>query len=412
MHDHQHRCRRRRREADLRRRATCSSRRRRSCRASVAWLHVPLAADPDRDRGRHRHRRSRCTALRALGAPAVRRASRTRHGLGRGVRPRDGADQQLLHRHARGQAGRRGYRRRRRSRSRRRSTSCAPSPRCSRPRSGRARSSSARSSTAPSARHYSGEALVSAMGLIRLLVTFALFAIALVVVLDNLGVNVTGLVAGLGVGGIAIGLAAQGIFADLFAALAIIFDRPFRRGDAISYDTDDRHGRGDRAEIDPHPRADRRGADHLEQEPARQGNPEHHPARLSPRRVHARRGQRTPGRGAASASRMLKEIVEAQRLQVRPRRLHRRSARRAYDFDVEFDSPHADSSIRSTRATRSAWRSSRSATTKGSTSPIPTQTDLHRRARRHADPALSAGGRRRRHCNGGDGRRIRRRIQR
>jgi small-conductance mechanosensitive channel len=84
--------------------------------------------------------------------------------------------------------------------------------------------------------HYAGEALMSAMGLIRLLVTFAVFAIALVVVLDNLGVNVTGLVAGLGVGGIAIGLAAQGIFADLFAALAIIFDRPFRRGDAVSYD--------------------------------------------------------------------------------------------------------------------------------------------------------------------------------
>ncbi len=87
-----------------------------------------------------------------------------------------------------------------------------------------------------SSEHYSGEALLSAMGLIRLLVTLVLFAVALVVVLDNLGVNVTGLVAGLGVGGIAIGLAAQGIFADLFAALAIIFDRPFRRGDSISYD--------------------------------------------------------------------------------------------------------------------------------------------------------------------------------
>ena len=84
--------------------------------------------------------------------------------------------------------------------------------------------------------HYSGEALMSAMGLIRLLVSFAVFAVALVVVLSNLGVNVTGLVAGLGVGGIAIGLAAQGIFADLFAALAIIFDRPFRRGDKVSYD--------------------------------------------------------------------------------------------------------------------------------------------------------------------------------
>ncbi len=77
--------------------------------------------------------------------------------------------------------------------------------------------------------------LGSAFGLIRVLVTFALFAVALIVVLDNLGVNVTGLVAGLGVGGIAIGLAAQGIFADLFAALAIIFDKPFRVGDAITY---------------------------------------------------------------------------------------------------------------------------------------------------------------------------------
>jgi small-conductance mechanosensitive channel len=68
------------------------------------------------------------------------------------------------------------------------------------------------------------------------LVSVALFAIAIIVILDNLGVNVTGLVAGLGIGGIAIGLAAQGIFSDLFAALAIIFDRPFRRGDTIRFD--------------------------------------------------------------------------------------------------------------------------------------------------------------------------------
>jgi len=88
-----------------------------------------------------------------------------------------------------------------------------------------------------SAEGYQGEAVLNAMGLIRLLVSIVVFAIALVVLLDNLNVNVTGLVAGLGVGGIAIGLAAQGIFADLFAALAIIFDRPFSRGDQVSYDT-------------------------------------------------------------------------------------------------------------------------------------------------------------------------------
>ncbi|TCM14383.1 small-conductance mechanosensitive channel [Novosphingobium sp. PhB165] len=83
---------------------------------------------------------------------------------------------------------------------------------------------------------HGGKALVSALGIIRLLVTIALFAVAVVLVLGNLGVNVTGLIAGLGVGGIAIGLAAQGIFADLFAALAILFDRPFRIGDSIAYD--------------------------------------------------------------------------------------------------------------------------------------------------------------------------------
>ena len=76
----------------------------------------------------------------------------------------------------------------------------------------------------------------SAVGVIRLLVTIALFAIASVLILDNLGVNVTGLVAGLGIGGIAIGLAAKGIFDDLFSALSIIFDKPFQRGDQIRWD--------------------------------------------------------------------------------------------------------------------------------------------------------------------------------
>ncbi len=80
------------------------------------------------------------------------------------------------------------------------------------------------------------DTLQNAMSLIRVLVTCVIFAIATIVILDNLGVDVTGLVAGLGVGGIAIGLAAQGIFSDLFAALSIIFDKPFRRGEFISYD--------------------------------------------------------------------------------------------------------------------------------------------------------------------------------
>jgi small-conductance mechanosensitive channel len=78
--------------------------------------------------------------------------------------------------------------------------------------------------------------LASAMAIIRVLTSIALFAIAGILILDNLGVNVTALVAGLGIGGIAIGLAAQGIFSDLFAALAILFDKPFKKGDTIRYD--------------------------------------------------------------------------------------------------------------------------------------------------------------------------------
>lgn len=77
--------------------------------------------------------------------------------------------------------------------------------------------------------------LGSAVGLIRIMVSVVVFAIAGIVILDNLGVDVTGLVAGLGIGGIAIGLAAQGIFSDLFAALSIILDKPFRVGDTITF---------------------------------------------------------------------------------------------------------------------------------------------------------------------------------
>lgn len=79
--------------------------------------------------------------------------------------------------------------------------------------------------------------LASALGIIRLLVSIAAFALAAILILDNLGVNVTALVAGLGIGGIAIGLAAQGIFSDLFAALSILFDKPFKKGDPIGWDT-------------------------------------------------------------------------------------------------------------------------------------------------------------------------------
>ncbi len=58
----------------------------------------------------------------------------------------------------------------------------------------------------------------------------------LLVALDNLGIDITALVAGLGVGGIAVALAVQNILGDLFASLSIVFDKPFVIGDFIIVD--------------------------------------------------------------------------------------------------------------------------------------------------------------------------------
>lgn len=60
-----------------------------------------------------------------------------------------------------------------------------------------------------------------------------LWSVVLLVALDNLGVQVTAFVTGLGVGGIAVALALQNILGDLFASLSIVLDRPFVIGDFI-----------------------------------------------------------------------------------------------------------------------------------------------------------------------------------
>lgn len=75
----------------------------------------------------------------------------------------------------------------------------------------------------------------SARNLIAVFLNIAIFALAAVMVIDNLGGDVTALLAGLGVGGIAVGLAAQNIFKDLFASLSIILDKPFVKGDFIKF---------------------------------------------------------------------------------------------------------------------------------------------------------------------------------
>ena len=63
-----------------------------------------------------------------------------------------------------------------------------------------------------------------------------LWVIVFITALDKFGVNVTTLVTGLGIGGVAIALAVQNVLGDLFAALSIVFDKPFDVGDSIAVD--------------------------------------------------------------------------------------------------------------------------------------------------------------------------------
>lgn len=73
----------------------------------------------------------------------------------------------------------------------------------------------------------------SVIQVIHSLVSIILWAVAGLFVLSNLGVNITSLVAGLGIGGIAVALAAQNILGDLFSSLVIYFDKPFVPGDFV-----------------------------------------------------------------------------------------------------------------------------------------------------------------------------------
>jgi small-conductance mechanosensitive channel len=76
-------------------------------------------------------------------------------------------------------------------------------------------------------------AAIGSLGIIGFVLRVVVWALILLLALDNLGVDVTALVAGLGVGGIAVALAVQNVLGDLFASLSITLDRPFEIGDFI-----------------------------------------------------------------------------------------------------------------------------------------------------------------------------------
>jgi small-conductance mechanosensitive channel len=78
----------------------------------------------------------------------------------------------------------------------------------------------------------------TASHMVTLIARLVLWALGGIFVLSNLGIEVTSLIAGLGIGGVAIAFALQGILGDLFASFSIYFDKPFRIGDFIVIGTD------------------------------------------------------------------------------------------------------------------------------------------------------------------------------
>lgn len=80
----------------------------------------------------------------------------------------------------------------------------------------------------------SDDAIRATMPAIEFIGKLLLFSLILLLALDNFGVDVTALVASLGVGGIAVALALQNILGDLFASLSILLDKPFKVGDFVN----------------------------------------------------------------------------------------------------------------------------------------------------------------------------------
>lgn len=76
----------------------------------------------------------------------------------------------------------------------------------------------------------------ASVGVLMFIVQLVVWAVFLLLALDNLGVNITTLVAGMGVGGIAIALAVQTILGDLFGSMSIALDKPFLVGDSLRID--------------------------------------------------------------------------------------------------------------------------------------------------------------------------------
>ncbi|MDD2354003.1 MAG: mechanosensitive ion channel family protein [Patescibacteria group bacterium] len=73
---------------------------------------------------------------------------------------------------------------------------------------------------------------------LNVFIQIILWSLGLLLILANMGVNITSLIAGLGIGGIAVALALQNILADIFSSFSILIDKPFKVGDFIKVSAD------------------------------------------------------------------------------------------------------------------------------------------------------------------------------
>jgi small-conductance mechanosensitive channel len=79
-------------------------------------------------------------------------------------------------------------------------------------------------------------AAAGSISIIAIILRVVIWVVVLLLTLDNLGINITTLVAGLGIGGIAVALAIQNVLGDLLASLSITLDKPFIVGDSLVID--------------------------------------------------------------------------------------------------------------------------------------------------------------------------------
>ena len=85
-------------------------------------------------------------------------------------------------------------------------------------------------------RRHHGEEKIKQLGGLIMVINIIIWFLGLVFLLSNWGIKVTPIIGGLGIGGIAVALAAQNILGDLFSYFVIFFDRPFEAGDFIIVD--------------------------------------------------------------------------------------------------------------------------------------------------------------------------------